>query len=139
VNLTGDADPCECSDVSVLANWMGGHRARRLDEVCRRPAGAPWADLGRDRDSQEYTQTDRADEGPLPRSGAANLTTGPPVEVSGCEARRVDDVAEHVNGHGGNPHDEGGLVEEQKLVPHAGRAEQQGDAGAHDRDGEYDE
>ena len=125
--------------VSVLAKRMVGHRGRQLNEVRRSPAGAPWADLGRYHDGQQHTQTKRPDKGPLPCAGAANLASGPAVEVSGREARRIDDMPHHVNGHGGNPQDEGRLVEEQELLSHAGRTEQQGDAGGHDRHREHDE
>jgi hypothetical protein len=48
-------------------------------------------------------------------------------------------MPENVDGHGGDPQYEGGLVEKQELVPHVARTEQESDAGTQDGDGQYDE
>ena len=83
----------------------------------------PRAYLWRQDHPQQQAKAKRADQNPLARAGSSNLAPGPPVEVPGCQPRRLDEVPEDMKSHDPEPKDEGGLVEQQHLVPYAGWSE----------------
>jgi hypothetical protein len=88
-------------------------------------------------DAQHGQQSAESDAGrnrPLAQACARNLLTSSPVEVPGSEPGRIEQMAQHMNGHRDEPKDKTGLVDEKKFLPEPMRGEQQSDAACEKRE-----
>jgi len=92
-----------------------------------------------DGDGEQDAGDEAADEEPLAGAGAAHVAPCPSVPVARRQAGGFDEMPEDVDGHGAEPEDEAGLVDEHEVRPPAAPEEQQGDAARHHDDAQDDD